>query len=113
MVIIKSDAWFLINHASVFYSFGYNQYETNIVNKTIHAEDHAIKKLKKTKKRRKVDVIVFRICNSGKHILDGKPCEKCKKLLKLNLEKKGYRLNRVYYTEKKNNCISFIKKSNL
>ena len=113
MVIIKSDAWFLTNHASIFYSFGYNQYNTGINNQTIHAEDHAIRKLKFSKKKRKVDVIIFRVCNLGKHILNGSPCDKCKKLLKNNIEKKGYKLNRVYYTNKDTNKICFIKKSEL
>ena len=31
-------------------------------------------------------------------ISPSRPCNKCKKLLKENINKKGYRLNRVYYT---------------
>ena len=112
MVIIILDAWFMINHASMFYSFGYNQYNIDNKYQTIHAEEHAIHKLKFSKKKRKVNVMIFRICNLGKNILSGKPCINCKKLLKYNIKKKGYKLNRVYYTSD-SSSVNFLKNSEL
>ena len=103
----------MINHASMFYAFGYNQYNIGKNYKTIHAEHHAINKLKFSKKKKKVNVIVFRICNLGEDILCAKPCYNCQIRLKIDIEKKGYSLNRVYYTETNSDEFNFIKKSEL
>ena len=58
-------------------------------------------------------VIIFRISNNGKNILCGSPCENCQKILRNGIKKKGYTLNRVYYTDKIYDKMKYIKKSNL
>ena len=66
-----------------------------------------------SKKRKKVDVIIFRICNKGENILLGAPCENCQRIMREGIKKKGYTLNRVYYTNKMSETFSCIKKINL
>ena len=89
----------MTKHGIVFYAFGYNQYNIGKNFLSIHAEHHAVNKLRYSKKRKKVDVIIFRISNNGKNILCGSPCENCQKILRNGIKQKGYTLNRVYYTE--------------
>ena len=79
----------------------------------MHAEHHAINKLKYSNKKRKVNVIIFRICNSGENILKGKPCENCQRRLKYDIAKKGYKLNKGYYTEKNYDDFICMKKNDL
>jgi len=84
----------------VFYAFGYNQYNIGKNFLSIHAEHHAVNKLRYSRKRKKVDVIIFRVSNNGKNILCGAPCANCQKILRDGIKQKGYTLNRVYYTDK-------------
>ncbi len=114
MGIIRSAAWFLTNHGIVFYAFGYNQYNIGKNFLSIHAEHHAVNNLRVSdKKHKKVDVLIFRICNKGTNILSGAPCCNCQRILKEGIEKKGYTLNRVYYTTKETEEFTFIKKGDL
>jgi cytidine deaminase len=101
----------LINQSIVFYAFGYNQYNIGINFLSIHAEHHAVNKLRYSNKRKKVDVIIFRICNNGEDILCAAPCENCQRILINGIKNKGYILNRVYYTNKLNETFSCIKKN--
>jgi len=103
----------LINHGIAFYAFGYNQYNIGKNFLSIHAEHHAVNKLRYTKKKKKVDVLIFRICNKGENILLGAPCENCQKIMQDGIKAKGYTLNRVYYTTKDTDDFTFIKSVNL
>ena len=84
-------------------SYGYNYYNTNKFHKSIHAEHNAILKLKKSKKHKKVNVLIFRISKSYKNIMSCLPCEECKKKLKFDIEKKGYCLNKIFCTNVNDN----------
>lgn len=67
---------------------------------TIHAEDSAIRKLPNVPKKRlkKVDLLVIRTSKTG--VLGiSKPCHNCIALLQTQLPQKGYRLQKVYYSE--------------
>lgn len=95
------------------YAFGYNQYNMGKNFLSIHAEHHAINNLRFSKKKKKVDIIIFRICNKGENILCGAPCETCQKRMREGIIKKGYVLNRIYYTNETNDNFECIKKNDL
>ena len=111
MVIIKLDAWYLITKGYGFYAWGYNKYQIDLKNGTIHAEEDAINKLKFTKKNIKVNVLIFRV-GKNKKILSGKPCLNCQKILRNKIWKKGYNLKKVIYTIETNK-IGILKNSQL
>ena len=99
----------------MFYAKGYNKYNTGPGFQTIHAEHDAINNLPfiKNKNKKKVDVLIFRTCKKGKSNKIAAPCIECQKRLYFDIEKKGYTLNKVYYTNTDTNDLSYIKKSDL
>ena len=94
-------------------SYGYNLYNTNKWHGSIHAEEAAINKLKKSNKNKKVDVLIFRINKSYEKIMTCLPCNECKRRLKFDIDKKGYNLNKIFCTyvnkDKKLNFLIFKK----
>lgn len=80
-------------------SFGYNKYNVDKFNRSLHAEKDAINKLKFNSKNKKVNVLIFRISNDNKNILLGLPCSNCKNSLILGIKNKGYNLKKIYYTD--------------
>lgn len=97
-------------------SYGCNLYDTNHWHGSIHAEHHAINKLKQSNKNKKVDVLIFRINKSYKNIMTCLPCDNCKKRLKFDIYKKGYSLNKIFCTHiNEENKLDFLifKKSEL
>ena len=83
-------------------SFGINYYNVdNNIFKTRHAEVDALQKLKANTKPRlkKLDLIVFRTNKKGNKLMMAKPCSCCLQYYKRNLHKKGYKLNKIYYTD--------------
>ena len=93
----------MVNLISVFYSIGINHYNVDPKNpiKTIHAEVDAINNLRRdsTNKRKKINLFVFRTNKSGTSLLMAKPCCHCMKYIHENIQRKGYRLHRIYYTD--------------
>jgi cytidine deaminase len=90
----------------VFYARGINHYNvvkqhSNVVKRhsTIHAEVDAINHLRYTTKRTKVNLFVFRTNPKGNRLMMAKPCEHCMKYIYTNIQRKGYRLHRIYYTD--------------
>lgn len=79
---------------------------------SLHAEHHAVNKLKYSHKKKKVDLIVFRTSNHCQNLLLSAPCENCRKKIKEGLKYKGYSLNRVYFTNNDGN-LEFIKSNEL
>ena len=90
-----------------FYSLGINYYNINKRNDTIHAEVDAINNLKYTKKRTKVNLFVFRSNKQGNTLTMSKPCDNCIKYIYKNINSKGYRLNKIYYTDFDGNILSY------
>jgi deoxycytidylate deaminase len=74
---------------------GYRMKHTHC-NRTIHAEEDAIRKLpfRKNKKKIEIDLLVIRINKNGK-LLNSKPCSNCLKKMK-NI--KGYKIKYVHYS---------------
>ncbi len=108
----------IIFNKNITYSYGYNIYNKfnkNVFSNSIHAEEDAIYKLKYTKKKKKVNVLIFRINKSFNKFMTVLPCYKCRLKLKYGLIKKGYNLNKIYCTNVIDNKINFIviKKSEL
>lgn len=67
---------------------------------TIHAEEHAIKKLPHApprKKKTSIDMLVIRTTRNG-HLGISRPCLRCTILLYTELPSKGYDLRNIYYT---------------
>ena len=84
----------------VFYSHGINHYEVNNNHDTIHAEVDCIMNLKINKKykSKSVNLFVFRTNPKGNVLLMDKPCTCCMNYIEKNLNKKNYKLNKIYYT---------------
>lgn len=91
-------------------SIGYNKY--NIDNRSsiikpnnVHAEVDCCMKLKinKSSKKIKVNLIVFRTNKKKNRLLLAKPCNNCIKTMYYLIEKKGYILKGVYYTDENGN----------
>ena len=99
MVVLTSGVLFIIS--IVFYAYGINQYNIDYKFTSIHAEIDAVSKLRKSKKCKKVNMIVFRVNNSGSKLCMAKPCCNCIKGIKQEFERKNYRLkaNKCWYTD--------------
>jgi cytidine deaminase len=102
------------NHAAVFFhhgdplsplSYGENHYMISL-NKTLHAEENAIRKLPsrpKQKKPERLDLIVIRA--NKLTFGNSKPCIHC--ILKLqDLPSRGYVLNKVYFSNECGEIVS-------
>ena len=73
----------------------------------IHAEHNALSKLKpiKYKKRlEQINILVIRVSKTNK-IQTSKPCNNCIKIMETIPEKKGYKLQNIYYSDDKGNII--------
>lgn len=73
----------------------------------IHAEHNALSKLKpiKYKKRlEQINILVIRLSKTNK-IQSSKPCNNCIKIMEIIPEKKGYKLQNIYYSDDKGNII--------
>jgi len=81
------------------YSFGYNKYNIDKFNRSLHAEEDAINKLRFTNKNKKVNILIFRISNDCKKIMLGEPCYKCINIINEGLKYKGYNLNKLFCTD--------------
>ena len=81
----------------MFYSTGIKKYNIDKNNNSIHAEVDCIQNLKKTIKKKKVNLFVFRTNPMGKKLLMSKPCNSCINYINNNLYKKGYKLNNIYF----------------
>ena len=77
-----------------------NRYNIDLKFKTIHAEIDAMNKLKKCEKTKKVNLVVFRVNNSGTKLCMAKPCENCVCGIRKILKEKNYKLkaNKCWYT---------------
>ena len=86
----------------MFYSQGINHYEVNKNHDTIHAEVDSIMNLKinNKNKMKNVNLLVCRTNPKGKELMMAKPCECCMNYIEKNLNIKGYKLNKIYYTNK-------------
>ena len=90
------------------YGFGINKYNIDKKFNTIHAEVDAALNCPFQKKNITVDVFVGRINNKGTRYLMAKPCNNCVKQLYYILNKKNYKINRIYYTLQ-TGIIAFVK----
>ena len=108
MVVLTSVVLFIIS--IVFYAYGINQYNIDYKFTSIHAEIDAVSKLKKSEKTKKVNMIVFRVNNSGSKLCMAKPCCNCIKGIKREFRNKNYKLkaNKCWYTDV-DGSFSFIK----
>ena len=82
----------------MFYVSGINKYNIGNNYKTIHAEEDAIRKLKYSKVRCKVEILVFRTNKMGNKLMNSKPCENCIKCIMRNIALKNYNVSKIYYT---------------
>ena len=98
MVVLTSVVLCIIS--IVFYAFGMNRYNIDLKFKSIHAEIEAMNKLKKCEKTKKVNLVVFRVNNSGSKLCMAKPCPNCVCGIKKTLKEKNYKLrgNKCWYT---------------
>jgi len=96
----------------MFYEAGINYYNVDSdYLKTRHAEVDVLQKLKAIKikkKLKKINLLVYRTNKKGNSLMMAKPCINCLNYYKKNIRKKGYKLNRIYYTSM-NGLIKYIK----
>lgn len=64
---------------------------------SIHAEHDAILKLKKLDKSIKVNLLVIRY-SKGFELCNSKPCINCLNKMMIDAKKKGYHINKIYYS---------------
>lgn len=95
------------------FCYGINRYNENYRARdgypdSLHAEEAALGKLKKSEKPQKIIIVVYRI-NHNKKLCNSKPCDNCVKAIKITLIQKNYKLvgNKVWYTDK-NGEFNFI-----
>ena len=73
----------------------------------IHAEHDALIKLKPIKNRKKLETInllVIRLSRTNK-LQSSKPCSNCIKIMNIIPEKKGYKIQNIYYSDSEGNII--------
>ncbi len=82
--------------------FGVNKYNDYEGKKPgIHAEHNAISKLMPLKRKKKlepIDILVIRVSRINT-IQMSKPCFNCIQIMKVLPEKKGYKINNIYYSD--------------
>ena len=78
-----------------------------IDNTTLHAEEAAFKKLLNCTeaKQIKINVAVIKITRDGQY-RNSKPCVHCLQSMYITSQKKGYKLNKIYYTSDDNTISS-------
>ena len=73
----------------------------------IHAEQNALKKLKPIKKKKNLETInllVVRFSKTNK-LQSSKPCSNCIKIMNTMPEKKGYKIQNIYYSNSDGNIV--------
>ena len=82
-------------------SFGFNHSVPNSVTGSIHAENHAISKLKNRQTKnnlKKIDILIIKTSKTGSHLGNSRPCIKCMNDLVNLPSQKGYKIKNVYYS---------------
>jgi len=96
------------------------------LNKSVHAEVCVLQKLPYIKRGITINIISLRF-NSKSELLNGKPCQDCIHYMNTTARKKGYNINKVYYSNdsgaiicaklshllKDDNCVCIFKKRKL
>ena len=95
-------------------SFGFNRIgdvDGNVAG--IHAEHDAINKLKPLNRRKhlqNINLLVIRISKNNL-LHSSKPCANCIEIMKTLPQKKGYRIDKIYYSDENGNIVkSSLKK---
>ena len=114
MDMLILERFFLIK-GIVFYGIGINYYNiNNNCMKTRHAEVDVIEKIKplycgkrknkckKIKNLKKLNMLVFRTNKKGEYLMNAKPCQNCLNYMN-NIHKKGYKIQKIYYTNENGN----------
>mgnify|MGYP001958755985 CR=1 FL=1 len=101
-------AWLVDLTSGAFYEYGYNKYNIGKNFKTIHAEVDAVKKLKYSKTKKKIDILIFRTNKYGDCLKMAKPCQNCITSIMKTTKLKNYRLSKIHYTNE-DGKIEFIK----
>ena len=73
----------------------------------IHAEHNALTKLKPIKYKKKleqINILVIRVSKTNK-IQSSKPCNNCIRIMELIPERKGYKIQNIYYSNEEGNII--------
>ena len=89
-------------------SFGTNMMgDSDGIEPGIHAEHNALTKLKPLKIKKKlepINLLVIRLSKTNK-IQSSKPCNNCIKIMETIPERKGYKIQNIYYSDDKGNII--------
>ncbi len=73
----------------------------------IHAEHNALTKLKPLRIKKKletINILVIRLSKTNR-IQSSKPCDNCIKMMNIIPEKKGYKIQNIYYSDNDGNII--------
>ena len=89
-------------------SFGINMMgDSDGILPGIHAEHNALTKLKPLKIKKKleqINILVIRLSKTNK-IQSSKPCNNCIKVMETIPDKKGYKIQNIYYSDNEGNII--------
>jgi deoxycytidylate deaminase len=94
----------------MFYAVGMNMYNIDGKFTTIHAEVDALLKLKPNKKKtpKKINMIIFRVNNTGTKLMMARPCCNCQKAIREILVQKNYKLKKCWFTNNDGEFEQFI-----
>lgn len=98
----------MIGH--VFYARGINYYNVDLNATSLHAEVDAVNNLRPHhgKRPKKVNIIVLRTNNKGDRLMLAKSCEPCMKYMRRELPKKGYHVQKAWYSNDEGDFTRFV-----
>ena len=87
----------MIKNGIVFYGASINEYNiANSIN-TIHAEVNTCMRVKRSEKKKKINMCVYRTNKAGNRLMMSKPCLNCLKKSYKILGQKNYHIHRFYW----------------
>ncbi len=94
----------------VFYARGINYYNVDLCATSLHAEVDAVNNLRPHygKRPKKVNIIVLRTNNKGDRLMLAKSCEPCMKYMRRELPKKGYQVQKAWYSNDEGDFTRFV-----
>jgi hypothetical protein len=72
----------------------------------VHAEVDCVERLKKSKKKATINLLVFRTNNKGDKLMMAKPCDNCIHVIDFTLKKKNYKLKKIIYTNENGDLVN-------
>ena len=87
-----------------------NYYNVDLNSTSLHAEVVAVNRLRPHhgKRPKKIHIIVLRTNNKGDRLMLAKSCESCMKYMRRELPKKGYHVQKAWYSNDEGDFTRFV-----